>query len=735
MTNRQGQRLGNYRLLRLLGQGGFAEVYLGEHVFLSTQAAIKVLQVRLTEEEMEAFLKEARTIAGLTHPNILRVLEFGVEDNVPFLVLEFAPNGTLRTRHPRGSILPLTVIVPYVTQIASALQYIHNRKLIHRDIKPENLLLGTNYEVLLSDFGTATVFQTLHTQGTLELAGTVSYMAPEQIRGKPRPASDQYGLGVIVYEWLCGACPFQGTFTEMYSQHMLAVPPSLRARIPSISPDVEQVVLTALAKEPEQRFASVSAFANALGQASKPEQHTISSPSTVLSPQPPAFSNVYSSSQPSASSTMYSSPQTFSTEEEGLPTVGASVSELVGRPGRTTPHYEHSTNEHSATPGTVPVAPQPILTPEPVLPLPKDEPPRRISRRAVVASLVGLGCVAIAGGAAWLMVSKQNPFAFSSNPTSIPTPAPGTIYVTYRGHTKPVYALAWEPNGQSIASGGADDEVKVWNAASPASQRVFTFYDHAGSVNALAWSPDGTRIASASADKTVRVWDATAGTNHVVYRGHTDNVRTVAWSSDGTRIASGGDDKTVQVWDVNTGNRLVTYVGHAGTVWSVTWSPDSTRIASGSADKTVQVWDAATGGKTFSYSYRGHSRANAVNTVAWSPGSGHYIASGGSSPDNTVQVWDAFTGSPLLTYPGHTNDVYAVAWSPDGQFIASSSWAQVRVWQPTPPAGKTLNTFSGNASAVKVVVWSHDGQRIASGGGDITQPGGGDTTVQVWQAI
>jgi len=92
--------------------------------------------------------------------------------------------------------------------------------LIHRDIKPENLLLGSNNEVLLSDFGTALVVQTLHNQSTLEMAGTVTYMAPEQIRGKPRPASDQYGLAVVVYEWLCGAPPFQGSFTELYSQHM-----------------------------------------------------------------------------------------------------------------------------------------------------------------------------------------------------------------------------------------------------------------------------------------------------------------------------------------------------------------------------------------------------------------------------------------------------------------------------------------------------------------------------------
>ncbi len=705
MTNRQGQRLGNYRLIRLLGQGGFAEVYLGEHVFLGTQAAIKVLLVRLADEEMEGFLKEARTIAGLTHPNILRVLEFGVENNVPFLVLEFAPNGTLRKRHPKGSILPLTVIVPYVSQIASALQYIHNRKLIHRDIKPENLLLGTNFEVLLSDFGTAMVFQTLHTQGTLEMAGTVSYMAPEQIRGKPRPASDQYGLGVVVYEWLCGVPPFQGSFTEMYSQHMLAIPPSLRGRNPTISPEVEQVVLTTLSKEPEQRFASVSAFANALEQASKPDQRDYSSTSTVVS-------------QPSSRSS-----HRVSSEEEGLPTLHASVSELMSRPASTTPHY--STQDHTAVPGPVPVAPQPVITPEPVLPPPKDEPSRGISRRSVVVGLLGLGCVAVAGSAAWLVVSKQNPFAIGSSATPTPIPVHGTRYITYQGHTGPVYAVAWAPNGQSIASGGADHLVKVWRPIPPAGNDHLTYLQHSGSVNALAWSPDGMRVASASSDKTVQVWDALTGNNHFPpYRGHTNNIRTVAWSPDGTRIASGGDDMTVQVWDANTGKPLVTYTGHTGTVWSVSWSPDSTHIASASADKTVQVWDANTADKTSSYTYRRHSRAKAVKSVAWSP-DGQHIASGGDIPESTVQIWGAFTGAPLVIFSEHSGGIFAIAWSLDGKHIASSSWGEVRVWNPA--TGKTHNTYAGNANAVHAVAWSQDGQRIASGGDD--------TTVQIWQAI
>ena len=108
MIDRVGQQLGNYRLSRLIGHGGFAEVYLGEHIHLNTQAAIKVLQIRLTGSHLEQFRNEARTIASLVHPNIVRVLDFGVEDDIPFLVMDYAPNGTLRQRHPRGVPLPLS---------------------------------------------------------------------------------------------------------------------------------------------------------------------------------------------------------------------------------------------------------------------------------------------------------------------------------------------------------------------------------------------------------------------------------------------------------------------------------------------------------------------------------------------------------------------------------------------------------------------------------------------------
>src|ERR1700676_1535284 len=269
MSDRVGQQLGNYRIERLLGSGGLADVYLGKQIYLDSLAAIKLLKTNLAEGDIEDFRSEARTLVRLIHPHIVRILDFGLEGNTPFLVMDFAPNGTLRQRHQRGTRLPLGTVVGYVNEVASALQFAHDQKIIHRDVKPENMLLGRHNEILLSDFGIAVVAQSTRTAFTQETVGTISYMAPEQIQAHPRPASDQYSLGVIVYEWLSGERPFSGTFTEIAVKHMMTPVPPLREKIPTVSPEVEQVVLTALAKDPTQRFSSISAFATALEQASR----------------------------------------------------------------------------------------------------------------------------------------------------------------------------------------------------------------------------------------------------------------------------------------------------------------------------------------------------------------------------------------------------------------------------------------------------------------------------------
>jgi len=295
MNDRIGERLGNYRLLRLLGKGGQASVYLGEHIYLKSQAALKVRHLVLTEEEQTVFLQEAQTLVRLTHPHIVRVLDFSLQDGMPFLVMEYAPHGTLRQRHPKGTQLPLDQVLPYVHQIASALQYTHDQGLIHRDVKPENMLLNSQDQVLLSDFGLVLLAPQLLPSNATEpmeqsLAGTTPYLAPEQLRGKAQPASDQYALAVVVYEWLCGRPPFQGPFLEVALQHASALPPSLREQVPDLSPAIEEVVLRALAKEPALRFPCVQDFATVLAHAS---QEAVSSHLTpvLVSEQKPSMLN------------------------------------------------------------------------------------------------------------------------------------------------------------------------------------------------------------------------------------------------------------------------------------------------------------------------------------------------------------------------------------------------------------------------------------------------------------
>jgi len=267
MADYVGQQLGNYHLLRLLGQGAFATVYLGKHQYLEREAAIKVLHTRIAADRHESFRREARTIAQLQHPHIISVYDFGVQDDLPYLVMEYTVGGTVLSHHKRGTQLSFEQIICYVKQIASALDYAHAQHVIHRDVKPENILLKSRHEAILSDFGIAVVLPTLDSLSTQGAAGTPLYMAPEQIRGKPCAASDQYALGVMVYEWLTGEAPFRGVPYQVLHQHLNVSPPSLCARLPQFPQAVEDAVFATLAKDPHHRFSTVEDFATALSQA------------------------------------------------------------------------------------------------------------------------------------------------------------------------------------------------------------------------------------------------------------------------------------------------------------------------------------------------------------------------------------------------------------------------------------------------------------------------------------
>ena len=469
MTDRVGQQLGNYRLVRLLGRGGFAEVYLGQHLRLNMQAAIKVLHTQLADAvDIQNFHREAQTIASLIHPHIVRILDFDVKDGIPFLVMDYAPNGSLRRQHPKGVPLPLPIIVSYVKQVADALQYAHDQKLIHRDVKPENMLLGRRNEVLLSDFGTTIIAQSSRYQGAQDLVGTIAYMAPEQIQAHPRPASDQYALGVVVYEWLCGEYPFQGSLSEIAAKHTMMPPPSLRGKVPTLSSELEQVVMAALAKDPRQRFASVQGFAAVLEQASMGVRFIV-----------PASTPMMQLLQASAkTSLVIKVPQPGATDPSMIPSVQPGT--IAPLPGRMT-----QTPVTMTPPGQ---SRQQVSTPKALRGAELHH--HRVSRRAVILGLGVTGLAVAGGGIAWFTALRGLVPSSTQNHTSSIAQQDATATVTHQDGYDPGSGVA------PLSAGSANDHFAFGQCTYYASLR---YHELTGqwvpwSGNAYQWTYEASRF-------------------------------------------------------------------------------------------------------------------------------------------------------------------------------------------------------------------------------------------------
>ncbi len=283
----EGLHLGHYRLLRLLGSGGMGEVYLAEDARIGQQVAIKIIrsegiaypQGESAKEAARLFEREAKAIARLDHPNILPLYAYGEETMdeqlLTYLVMPYRKEGTLANwLRQRGSAEPLSPaeVAPLLQQAAEALQHAHRQQVIHQDIKPSNFLirLREDYpdrpDLLLADFGIAKLTSAT-ASASQSIRGTPTYMAPEQWEGHPLPATDQYALAILVYELLVGRPPFQGGPGQVMRQHYLAPPTAPSTLNPRLSAAIDAVLLRALAKQPDERFTSVTAFALAFQEA------------------------------------------------------------------------------------------------------------------------------------------------------------------------------------------------------------------------------------------------------------------------------------------------------------------------------------------------------------------------------------------------------------------------------------------------------------------------------------
>lgn len=255
----QAWRLGSYELIRQLGEGGMATVYLARDVRLGREVAVKVLDQRLAERPgfRERFLREARVAAALDHPNIVSLYDFSETDQILYLVMPYVSGGSLQDLLRRAP-LPTGEVVTYGSQMADALDYAHQRNVVHRDVKPANMLLHADGRLMLSDFGLAKIVSAgsrpIASRGHPD-AGTPEYMAPEQIEGRTDERADIYGLGVVLYLLLTGHLPFRGqTSNAVMEGHLYRLPEEPRTLNPAITPAMQTVILQALAKRPEERF-------------------------------------------------------------------------------------------------------------------------------------------------------------------------------------------------------------------------------------------------------------------------------------------------------------------------------------------------------------------------------------------------------------------------------------------------------------------------------------------------
>lgn len=612
----------DYEILAKIGPGGQGIVYKARQLSSGQIVALKMIRREsLTNPEvLRRWQREVMAGLTLSHPNIVRLLDADMINQLPYLVMEYVPGLDLRRLVERTGPLPAARACDFICQAARGLEHALENHLVHRDIKPANLivtpaaaqlaaegstqtpqvspalLLTPGAVVKILDMGLARFYRapegeeswsTLTQDGSF--MGTPDFMAPEQWEN-PHTIdirADLYSLGCTFYYLLTGQVPFPGgTLIQKSDRHRQGNPVPVETLRPEITPNLGAVLRKMMAKKAADRYQTPTE----LFQALKP-----------FSGQDSRF--------------FYPRPKLAPRGEANLP------------------------------PGEV---------------------------RCFAGHADAVTCLAVVPGGRQVLSGSHDRSLRLWDVDS------GTQLQTFQGHTEGIRCVAVASRGKQALSGGVDRSLRLWDLASGRCLR--TFLGHTDAIRCAAFAPDDRQAISASNDRQICFWDLASGRPLLALQGHSGDINSLQLSPDGRLLLSCSWDKTVRFWEAKSGKELRTIGGtYSSLQWAVVldlaFSPDGCSFAGGCSDHVLRLWDVATGQEMALFT--GH--ADWITTVAVSP-NGRWLLSG--SRDRTVRLWSIQSRRELHRFEGHTDHVLAVAFTPDGQHaISGGQDRSLRLWR------------------------------------------------------
>jgi WD40 repeat protein/predicted Ser/Thr protein kinase len=743
--------IGRYRVVRRLGEGGMGTVYEAEQDEPRRTVALKVMRPGLdSRDNRKRFAQEARILGKLHHPGIAQVYDAGAtEDGRLYFAMEFIRGSPLLV-HVRGHDLTTAARLELLARVCDAVQHAHEQGIIHRDLKPANILVEDTGQPKVLDFGIAhaassgPLGSTVHTR-TGQMIGTLGYMSPEQVTGDPRAVdgrSDVYALGVILFELMAQRLPFE--------LNDLPIPEAIRmiqeeepSRLGSVNRqfrgDIETIVAKTLEKDRARRYASAGELAadlrrhlahepilaqppSALYQMRKfVRRHTALVTGTLavmatlvlgligtilFAVDARRNATIANDREQEARSQTYRARLAAAAGALGSNDVVDAAKQLAEAPEELRGwewHHLHSRLDDSSL----------------VIPMAHEEAIRLADTRdGLLVVGVSQSRVRLLNMNGHELLSRSYP-----NPETWPCadllPSPGRDFVQLDGNAiqlvdqqgrvrKRLPGLSGRELGNVRMSTDGTRVLVSWIAKGECTLALYdtsralplpTYIRSKDYIWCLAMTPDGTRFAVGYEDGTARLWDGATGKLTAECHGHRLKVLNVAFRPDGKRLVTASADGSVRQWDAETGQEVAPpYERHAGEVTTAAYSPDGAYIASGSTDRTVRLWRATDRQEVAVF----HGHKGFVAEVAFSASGRHLLSVGAyfgalglgksAAQDSTVRLWEVEPEAGLPVLRGHTSYVYPVAYSPDGQWIASGSWDDtVRLWDGV--TGELAATF------------------------------------------